>query len=121
MATHYVPDGLQSFAAMAIFVLIFAVPLYNIIMWSRAPSFFHRRPWRVVLALASLALIAPAAGFVLMVVLTEVSKPLGWSLFSGDAGMRALFVLIVAGALYLLAAIGVALVTLLRGRRKEPS
>jgi hypothetical protein len=65
MAGSYVPDGLQSFAAMAIFVLICAVPLYHIIMWSRVPSFFHRRPWRVTLALAALSLVAPAAGFAL--------------------------------------------------------
>ena len=40
MAGFYVPDGLQSFAAMAIFVLIFAVPLYNIII----AVILHARP-----------------------------------------------------------------------------
>lgn len=36
MTRFYVPDGVQSFMAMAIFVLIFAVPLYHIVMrcWS---------------------------------------------------------------------------------------
>jgi hypothetical protein len=57
----------------------------------------------------------------LVVVLTEVSKPFGWSLFSGDASMRVLFILVLAGAFYLVAAIVAAFVTLLRGRRKEPS
>jgi len=120
MTRFYVPDGLQSFTAMAIFVLIFAVPLYHIVMRYRVPSYFYRRPWRMVLVLAALSLVAPVAGFALVMVLTTVSNLLGASLFSGDAGMRALFVLVVAGALYLLAAIGFALVTLLRGRRKEP-
>ena len=120
MAGFYVPDGLQSIAAMAIFVLIFAVPLYHIVMRCRAPSFFHQRPWRVVLVLAVLALVAPVAGFALAAVLTLVANVLGGSLFSGDAGMRVMFVLLLAGALYLLAAIVVTFATLMRGRRKEP-
>ena len=116
MTRFYVPDGVQSFIAMAIFVLIFAVPLYHIVMRYRAPSYFHRRPWRVALLLAVLSLVAPAAGFALVMVLAAVANLLGASLFSGDVGMIPLLVVILAGALYLVAAIVVALVTLLGGR-----
>ncbi len=111
--------GLHSFAAMVIFVLIFFVPVYHLILLSRVPSLFYRRPWRVVLTLAVLALAAPAAGFLLVAVLTVVFNLFGSSLLSGEEGMRMYFAPIVAGALYFLAAVVFALVTLVRGHRKE--
>lgn len=120
MTIHTVPDGLQSFTAILVFVMVCVVPFYQLFFLYRAPSPFHRRPWRVVLALAVLAVLAPVTGFLLVAALTLVSNLFSGSLFSGDAGMRPLVLLVVAAVLYVLAAIVVALVTLLgAGRRKK--
>ena len=110
-AIETAPNDLQLLIAFAIFVAACGGPLRWVWTLYRRPSLLHQRPWRAatVLLLAPVAVLP--AGYVATLLLSFFVQALGWSIFNGDHGFKALFALLWAAVFLVFAGIIVGMLT----------
>ena len=105
------PNDLQLLIALVIFILVCGGPLQWVWERYRRASFIHRRPWRAVVLLLFAPVAVFPAGYVAVLVLSFIVQALGWSLFNGDHGFKALFALLWACVVLVFAGIIVGMLT----------
>ncbi len=105
------PNDLQLLIALAIFVAAGAGPLHWVRRLYERPSFLYQRPWRATAALFACAVLVLPVGFVVTLLISFAASLLGYDLFNGDHGFKALYALLFAVLQLFLAGIIVGILT----------
>lgn len=104
----------QLLIAYAIFTAACGGPMRWLWVQYHRPSPFFQRPWRVVAVLLLAPLAVFPLGYVAVLLLSYMIGALGWSIFNGDDGFKALFALIWASVFLVLAGIVIGMLALAR-------
>ncbi|MBM3345434.1 MAG: hypothetical protein FJY55_02870 [Betaproteobacteria bacterium] len=105
------PNDLQFLVAVAIFMVACGVPLR--LTWDRyrRPSWLYQRPWRATAVLLLSPLVMLPLGYAAVLLLSYFAATLGWSMFNGDHGFKALYALLWAAVFLVFAGIIVGMLT----------
>lgn len=106
-----VHNDLQLLIALAIFVVACGGTLR--LAWNlyRRPSWLYQRPWRATALLLLAPLVVLPLGYAAVLLLSFFAGSLGWSMFNGDHGFKALFALLWAAVFIVFAGIIVGMLT----------
>jgi hypothetical protein len=107
-------DGVQSLVAGAVVGISVTVPLLVMSKLYRQPSPVYQGPWRGTLALISLAIASPLAGYYLAGALSVALESAGWRLAHADPGFPVTVFLLVAAAFLFGAHLAIVLTLVMR-------
>lgn len=107
-----VHNDLQLLIALAIFMAACGGTLLLVWRLYKSPSWLYQRPWRATALLMLAPLVVLPLGYVVVLLLSFFAGSLGWSIFNGDHGFKALYALLWAAVFIVFAGIIVGMFTL---------